>query len=142
MNDTKIDFCEDDIRDAVSRNAYAKGENYFRQGRVMDVAVKSDGSIVAHVNGTERKPYALRIQVRASGNGDAEINGDCSCPIGFNCKHVAAALLSLLHVDDDTEGLDTVPSGNRATDEPSFSYVISAWLQMLEIGRASCRERV
>jgi hypothetical protein len=48
------------------------------------------------VRGSRRQPYSLTIEI-VDVNGELlDIMGECSCPVGFNCKHVAAALLAAM----------------------------------------------
>jgi superfamily II DNA or RNA helicase len=85
---------EDDIRDATSRSAFSNGERYWRQGRVLSVTTEQDGALIkARVRGSQRQPYVQTIAIEDEGEF-LDIKGRCSCPIGFNCKHVAAALLA------------------------------------------------
>jgi superfamily II DNA or RNA helicase len=45
------------------------------------------------VQGTQRRPYV--VDVRFYDVDDAPwVEGDCTCPVGFQCKHVAALLLA------------------------------------------------
>ncbi|HYM17064.1 MAG TPA: SNF2-related protein, partial [Micropepsaceae bacterium] len=135
MSSTNLDFSEDDIRDAVSQNAYRKGESYFLEGRVIDLSTKADGAIAAHVHGSERKPYALRIRIKSLTNGHAQIDGDCSCPMGYNCKHVAAVLLQLLRGDNEADGAFIENSPSDAPKGPLLSSAVSSWLATLEKAR-------
>ena len=80
----------DDIEDITSRNAFSNGERYWRQGRVLSLTTeKDDTRIKARVRGGRRQPYSLKIDI-VDVNGELlDIVGECSCPVGFNCKHVA-----------------------------------------------------
>jgi superfamily II DNA or RNA helicase len=84
------------IRATVTEAAYNAAEAYAREGRVRewstDVAAKR---ISGKVQGTARRPYSQVIDVRAAGNGTPVILGQCSCPVGLNCKHIAAVLLQV-----------------------------------------------
>ena len=87
----------DDIEDITSRNAFSNGERYWRQGRVLSLTTeKDDTRIKARVRGGRRQPYSLKIDI-VDVNGELlDIVGECSCPVGFNCKHVAAALFAAM----------------------------------------------
>jgi uncharacterized Zn finger protein len=50
--------------------------------------------IEAEVKGTAPRPYALRITLRPRPDGGTDFHGICSCPVGLDCKHVAAALFA------------------------------------------------
>lgn len=78
----------------------ARGRTYARAGQVMALAM-GDAEITAEIQGTERKPYQVRL-FRTSISGTDRIGADCTCPWGCDdgwCKHatalayVAAALL-------------------------------------------------
>ncbi|MDE1182540.1 DEAD/DEAH box helicase [Paraburkholderia sp.] len=53
----------------------------------------NNDSLSAEVQGTQRAPYRVHIHFYDLDDG-AKIIGDCSCPVGYNCKHVAATLLA------------------------------------------------
>ena len=57
--------------------------------------------LTAKVQGTERRPYAVAIYFHNKQN-QLRIEGECSCPVGFNCKHVAAVLLAGLEEQETT----------------------------------------
>ncbi|HHA2918529.1 TPA: SWIM zinc finger domain-containing protein [Stenotrophomonas maltophilia] len=50
--------------------------------------------LIADVQGSARHPYSVEIDLGASTRTPrSRLQGDCSCPVGHNCKHVAAALV-------------------------------------------------
>jgi superfamily II DNA or RNA helicase len=90
----------EDIEDVTSRNAFSNGERYWRQGRVLFLTTQKDGTrIKAQVQGSERRPYSLTIEIDDVNGEFLDIEGQCSCPIGFNCKHVAAVLFAAMAHD-------------------------------------------
>jgi superfamily II DNA or RNA helicase len=84
-----------DIRNACGDRAFVRGLDYARSQRVLEVKrhERDDGWFIeARVRGTN----LYRQQIRVSQfDGHIEIDGECTCPVGYNCKHVAAALISL-----------------------------------------------
>jgi len=58
--------------------------------------------VTGEVRGTRRTPYHVTVAIgqakRAGADGrfPMSISGSCSCPVGYNCKHVAALLLQAL----------------------------------------------
>lgn len=76
-----------------------KGAPYIR-----DVSRMTIGSnhISARVQGTMRAPYQVEIAFSADRSGRPLIDGSCSCPVGYECKHVAAVLLAGLENRDST----------------------------------------
>jgi len=88
-----------DVRRAVTSSAYRKGEVYWRQDRVVELEVSADGMMIdSAVKGSERRPYRQQIVLQSRSGGFVIIEGDCTCPMEDNCKHVAAAVLA--HIAD------------------------------------------
>ena len=82
---------QDDLVDFFSRSAWSKGNAYRAQGRVSALEVSDDLTEVrADVRGSERTPYSVGISLSYRGGEFDDMAGDCTCFVGFNCKHVAA----------------------------------------------------
>ncbi len=135
----------DDIRRAVSDHAFEAGHVYRRQGRVATVRPRpADTGLEARVRGSARTPYQLEIEVSRDQRGRLLIMGSCSCPVGFNCKHVAAALLVYVqHKPPPTQvagrrlapvsaSNDTVQSGPAAVVDRPLPPDVDAWLRRLD----------
>lgn len=79
------------IRDHVGITAFQKGNQYFTSGKVISCDIEDD-FIYGKVKGTTWDPYEVEMFIE-----DGEIlDSDCSCPVGFSCKHVAALALKAL----------------------------------------------
>jgi superfamily II DNA or RNA helicase len=90
-----LDITEDAIRAAVTDNAFAAAEAYVRQGRVRRIEADPDIDLItAKVQGSEKRPYSQTIWLERDKGGRWQVDGECSCPVGGNCKHVAAVLLA------------------------------------------------
>lgn len=86
---------EANIRRAIGEPSFSRGESYFRRGMVRQIDIVSAGRLTGEVWGSGRKTYTQSIDLAHTRGGDlAGINGTCSCPVGYNCKHVAAAVLT------------------------------------------------
>ena len=86
---------DDDIRRTVSSNAFDAGLDYQRNGLVKEVRVAPDRAVIeAWVRGSVRAPYQQTIRITQQRDSRPYISGACTCPVGFNCKHVAAALFA------------------------------------------------
>jgi len=66
----------------LRENSLRKGERYYRTGRVLWV-VKSGEKLFSKVLGTY--PYYVEVDLETGKN-------ICTCPLGGECKHVAAVL--------------------------------------------------
>ncbi|MBT3472089.1 MAG: DEAD/DEAH box helicase [Gammaproteobacteria bacterium] len=69
----------------------ARGRSYFERNRVEFVNLKKDGGLSAIVSG--RQFYQVNIEPIVIDGDQWVVDGDCSCPVHYNCKHVVAALL-------------------------------------------------
>jgi len=88
-----------DIRYECGDAFYERGRNYFEKGMVINLTVASEGALFVQLNaavkGSQKDPYRQNIRiVWRPDYSAAEIEGDCTCPIGYNCKHVAAVCLT------------------------------------------------
>lgn len=83
-----------DVRRVVGHANYVRSLPYVARGAVhlLQLGEGPNGSIVALVSGTEVRPYEVRI---AHIDTPQSCFGMCTCPVSYNCKHVAAALLTL-----------------------------------------------
>jgi superfamily II DNA or RNA helicase len=52
-----------------------------------------NNTLSAEVQGTQRYPYVVEVHFHDVGD-ELWVEGDCSCPVGFQCKHMAAVLFA------------------------------------------------
>jgi uncharacterized Zn finger protein len=103
-----------DIRYECEASSYLRGKSYYESGQVVELSVKSEGALFVQlssiVKGTATTPYRQNIRiVWRPDYSSAEIEGDCSCPVGYNCKHVAAACIKY-QAGDRNPGKPTGPN--------------------------------
>jgi len=84
------DLTWNDIESWAGGKIVSRGQNYQRQGRVSDLAVTDDSSLIAWVDGSAR--YATRVVMDEDGLPDSI----CTCPYGLNCKHGVAVVIEYL----------------------------------------------
>src|SRR3990167_4222932 len=82
-----------DWRPAFRAGDFSRGLDYAKQGRSTLLSLK-DETLLASCRGSGAQTYQQRISLQSFPQGWS-VNGHCSCPVGFNCKHVVAALLTL-----------------------------------------------
>ena len=86
-------FTQDDLIAQLGMETVAKGLGYL--SRVS--ALSAEGSEVsALVKGRQRTPYDVVADVTEA-DGRPTLVSKCTCPMGYDCKHVAAMMLLLLH---------------------------------------------
>ena len=75
----------------------ARADTYARSGAVVETSwMESTSEFYGVVQGSEFAPYRCYIPVGVATDGHAILRaGMCSCPVGQNCKHVAATLLAV-----------------------------------------------
>jgi len=72
------------------------------------------GALTGSVQGSHAIPYDVAVYFHTTGN-KLDIEGECTCPVGYDCKHVAALLLASLE--------------RRASNTPVVRAELVHWLQ-------------
>jgi len=81
------------IRKNFSSAYFQRGQQYQRAGRVLSLEWDEEREILyGEVRGSGRNRYEQDIFFVPK-QGGLNIEGECSCPVGYNCKHVAAVVL-------------------------------------------------
>ncbi|MDP3815258.1 DEAD/DEAH box helicase [Pseudomonas sp.] len=96
---------QEDWRAEFGVGDFQRGAAYAAQGRSTLLSLKGD-LLLASCRGSGAQTYQQRITLKPYGQGWS-VSGRCSCPVGFNCKHVASALLTLQSQQD--QGVDLSP---------------------------------
>jgi superfamily II DNA or RNA helicase len=113
-----VPYDEEDIRHCLGHEV-DKGRPYQRRGAVKELHADKGGErLVADVQGTQRRPYHVFAEIKQGPK--VQLSGRCSCPVAYNCKHVAAVLL---------EAIEHPPEGITAPDP--LSGPIANWLDRL-----------
>lgn len=109
-----------DIARFFSRSAFRKAEEYWAEERVDGVEASDDlRHVRAQVQGTRGEPYDVDIELGWTAGRLHTVAGKCSCPMSYNCKHVAATLLTAL--EDETEINELSESNYRESARTSAS---------------------
>ncbi|MBI1397276.1 MAG: helicase SNF2 [Betaproteobacteria bacterium] len=129
-----------DVDRNLSTEFVRRGIAYARDGRVSGLRkLPERNRYVAFVSGTQPRPYRVEVDV-LPGSGGPRLYGRCSCPVGVNCKHVAAVLLSALDQDllpdddrtvahdDDTGAPAHAATGGKVADTP----LSADWLHWIQ----------
>ena len=84
------------ITDNFDAVTFARGSAYVQTGHVLRCDVGPDGhEITGLVAGSRRDPYHVSLSIEhPRSRRDVSIFGNCSCPIGGDCKHVVALALA------------------------------------------------
>ena len=100
------------IRETCGERAYQRGNGYYRNRRVLKVEVKRQNALTWLVYAMVRGSQLYQQNIAISKDTEY-FSGECSCPVGYNCKHVVAALLSIV----DSDLLGQLVSHSNPVDE-------------------------
>jgi len=110
-----------------SQITYQRGLAYAEEGRAK-IAEAHPADRKLYITGTCRgnlsKPYRQEVQLDIDAGLVERVHGNCSCPVGFNCKHVVALLLTW------KAGLELPSEVQPDRQVPSSATL--AWLRTLE----------
>lgn len=128
------------VLEEIDQTSLSRGFTYYRQGRVGDIQVEPDGmGLLAAVQGSEPDPYEVDITVMHSRRRGYSLEGFCTCPVAYNCKHVAAALHAVLASSAGT-GPASRPSTRPAAIPPTSEAALTSWLADLATAAVSGEE--
>ncbi len=111
----------DDVIDLCGTVATSRGQIFKTSGSVKELNWTSEGNVLsAEIQDTEAEPHHARITIAPH-----RFDGECSCSVRYNCKHVAASLLCWIEQQTAT-----------ATPDDQALRKVNRWLQkMVEHGR-------
>ena len=101
-----------ELKRLATTRSFARGEAYFKDGRVHGLAV-NEGTCTAIVSGQDE--YCVTL-----GSTGGEINYSCDCPIGLEgefCKHLVAVGLASLNPASDSKGKPSKRKGRASKDD-------------------------
>ena len=131
-DDWPVGLTDDQIISRVGRGAFQRGLDYARKGRVRGIGVAGDGDIIsAQSKGSGTRIYQTMVfRKQNSRRGPATWAGNCSCPVGTNCKHVAALLITARSLAQEE------PDIGDASRSPTWENRLAG---LLEVERAPRR---
>ena len=127
-----ITFTLNSIHRMVDEPTFARGEDYFGRGRVMEAYYDEEsGTYHGRVKGSARYVYRVELDVDRG-----RLVGLCSCPVGLNCKHAVATALALLKEPVAPKESSEAKTASQQPEEP-------AWMKWLsELPSAPATEAV
>ena len=119
-----------DLYSFFSRSAFEKAHVYQAQGRVKELEVSEDLThLRAKVRGSGSNEYRVDIQLEFTGDRLSDLDGECSCPMNFNCKHVAATLLEATSGKPLSAPKAMAAEQSAAALPPVLGYEVVNWLE-------------
>jgi superfamily II DNA or RNA helicase len=89
------DFELSDVEATVGSRSFERGRAYVRRGRVAEVEWNPDAATLTGSVVGQGGLYDTAAFFAGGHDGALELeSGECSCPVGYNCKHVAAIVIA------------------------------------------------
>jgi superfamily II DNA or RNA helicase len=110
------------LRPAVGPRTFDRGHGYARAGRVLSLEWNRDELVLLADVAGHGAVYETIAYLEAGEDGSITfLEGECSCPIGYDCKHVAAAVIAAADA--------RAAAGPRIVDArgPTVATGTSAW---------------
>ncbi|MER7072271.1 DEAD/DEAH box helicase [Terrabacter sp. NPDC000476] len=124
------DVTDPDIAQQVGSRTFDRGEAYAAERRVRSLATRPDGMmLLGTIEGSGAETYQTIIEARPHPKGRSHLwSGRCSCPVGQDCKHVVALMLTARDVarghlleppgTDSGDGVDGVDAPDGGAGGP------------------------
>jgi superfamily II DNA or RNA helicase len=117
------------VKAAVGSTSFGRGRDYARANRVLRIEWDPDtetltGSVVGHGALYDTAAFFT------SDDGSLEFeDGECTCPVGYNCKHVAAIVIAAIdgHGSGRSRGKQRPPLRVAAVAEPQTAAEPQSW---------------
>jgi len=117
---------------------YARALELYRNQRVLDLQIEPLHDywlLMGDVQGSARSPYEVSIELKRSANGRViEWDSDCTCPVGYQCKHGLALMIKAAYKGFAILG-DRIPP--RPVRPPTTQEIEAQRLAELERLRAA-----
>lgn len=117
------------LKQQVGQPTYTQGQEIVQQKKECHFVVKANDKDSITIDGTTKgsrdEVYAQAIVIsKNKDNANFFLNGFCSCPVGYNCKHVVAVLLKAV-TDSDSSDLSMPDPIINKVYQPELSWLTS-----------------
>lgn len=123
------------IRRLIGEPDFSRGKHYFHRGFVALSHVHDACTVTGTVINRHEDLYDVEVTLSWTRNGELKtIDGECDCPVGYNCKHVAALMLHVSEVLHAGDGKDGRPASQVAGAAPARTLDprVEIWLDALK----------
>src|SRR3990167_10506051 len=83
------------------KGAWERGLALLRNQQVLSLDIEPLDEfwlLLGEVQGSEHEPYEVAVEMDIDAHGQLDYwDGDCTCPVGANCKHCVALLLKAMY---------------------------------------------
>lgn len=133
---TVLNLRESYVLNTFGARTVQRGRDYFNRDyvRIVNVLTEEDGSIEIHseVTGSSAKVYETTVNIlpsslKKNAASRIRIESDCSCPVGFQCKHGLATVLEFAQFVIDSDKPNSADG-----DKSAPSTAVDFWLNDLQ----------
>jgi len=112
---------------------YARGLELYRTQRVLNLSIeplRGYWLLLGDVQGSQRHPYEVTIEVKRSPTSHVlEWDSDCTCPVGYQCKHGVALMIKAAYQGFQLLGQ---PAAKAQAARPATAEQLQAQRESLE----------
>ena len=124
------------IKSAYTSVTHHKGKSYYAAHRVVDLHIThpstAESLINAQVQGTTLYTVSIRI---VDTKHVIRLEGDCSCPLQRDCKHIVATLLQAVDHNASISAVtknNVIPFSQKAKSDITDDPRVTHWLRQLQ----------
>jgi superfamily II DNA or RNA helicase len=114
------------LKRLIDTRSFQAGLAYALDNHVLEIRKTSENYLQSRVKGSGRNSYVTEISLQALMAPSPALRGSCSCPVGFNCKHVAATLIAYFQSDEAHKA--TPSSTDLELETAALPYETQIWL--------------
>ncbi len=112
-----------DLREFFDDATISRGVSYVHQNKVISANIVEQtpvyAKLIGKVAGTNKQKYDVEVDIDF---GELNVDAECSCPVGYNCKHAVAVILSA------SAQQQPVQPKLLNLDEPA-NYFLNHWIE-------------
>jgi superfamily II DNA or RNA helicase len=116
-------FKPDVLAEFADSGAYQRGRELYTAQKVMDLRITPEDEcwrLDGDVQGTQMRPYTVSVELTLTPEGLLDTwDSDCSCPVGYDCKHGVALTIKAAYQGLRLLGPDKAYSAVRSTSRPA-----------------------
>ena len=124
-----ISFAIEDVARLVTDATLVRAQEYVQQQRILLLDDDGKNGLTSRVRGSRGSTYEQKITLSHIGER-LDLEGICSCPVGYNCKHVVAVLIEYLRTVNPP--LEAALNADSPISDAKLPRLIVNWLQRLE----------
>ncbi len=125
-----------DLVEAFHASTLKRGAEYARSSRVLSKRTgynpeKGSAWLEAQVLGSSSPSYEVHVKLTPTDSAEISIDASCTCPVNYNCKHAAAALIAHYQLAPGGRQTPQPTQGAGSPQSPAVPLAHQYWLNQL-----------